>query len=352
MPRRTQDRSRRGRRRSARGWNGWGWLGLGAVAVVAGALLRRQPRAAPPPRAAESPRSSPSPDVFEPPDDTDSCWIAGPEGTLHVLERHADGELPVVFVHGLGGRAEQWAALLEAAGPALRAVAFDLPGHGLSDRAANGDYSIPATATAIGAVVDALGLRRSILVAHSLGAAAAIEYAASHRQRVAGLLLVDPGGDQTRLPPEHRRELHAQLAGNPVDELPWYFQQLLAGARPAVADRVLADLAATPTDVVLEALMAGACYSPREALKRFDGPVRSLISDLNDLPYSLHRLLPDLPVLHVPWASHWLMLDRPAAVWEALVDQLDEIAKAPRRGSATTRSDRSSISTNHDKSKT
>ncbi len=316
-------RARHGRHRRARGWSGWRWLGLGALAVAGAALLRRPPRSSPEDTA--GPPDAEPPDTFAPPDDTESCWIAGPEGTLRVLERHPDGDVPVVFIHGLGGCSEQWSALLEVAGPALRAVAFDLPGHGLSDRPASGDFSIPATAAAVGAVTDALGLRRCVLVAHSLGAAAAIEYASGHPQRVAGLLLIDPSGDQTRIPVDHRLELQAQLARDPDHELPWYFRQLLAGARPAVADRVLEDLAAVPTGVVLDALVAGASYSPTDALERFGGPVRSLISDLNNLPYSLHRLLPDLPARHVPRASHWLMMDRPAEVWTALVDLLDDI---------------------------
>jgi pimeloyl-ACP methyl ester carboxylesterase len=354
MPRRPHRRFRSERHRRARGWNGWRWLGLGALALAGAALLRRPPQP-PPATAAEPPEDPEPPDVLEPPGDTDSCWIAGPMGTLRVLERHPGGELAVVFIHGLGGRAEQWAALLEAAGPVLRAVAFDLPGHGLSDRAADGDYSIPAAAAAVGAVLDALGLRHSVLVAHSLGAAAAIEYADRHPQRVAGLLLVDPGGDQTRLPPDRRRELQTQLSRDPGEELPWYYRQLLGGARPSVADRVLEDLAAVPADVVLDALAAGAAYSPTGALERFSGPVKSLISDLNDLPYSLHRLLPELPALHLPRASHWLMLDRPAEVWAALVELLDEVEtvsrRAPRPTPPAASTDRSSISPSHDKSR-
>ena len=45
-----------------------------------------------------------------------------------------------------------------------------------------------------------------------------------------------------------------------------------------------------------------------------------LISDLNDLPYSLHRVVPEIPWAVLPGASHWLMMDEPQTVWEALVD--------------------------------
>ena len=283
---------------------------------------------------AEAPDSDQPPDIFEPPDDTESSWISGPEGTLRILERHPDGRLPVVFVHGLGGRSEHWSPLFEAAGPALRVVAFDLPGHGLSDQPSNGDFSIAATAKAIGAVLDALNMRRCVLVAHSFAAAAAIEYAAEHPRRVGGLLLVDPGGDQSRVPAAHHRELYEQLARDPGEEIPWYFRQLLTGARPAVAERVLDDLAAVPAEVVLASLAAGASYSPLEPLSRFGGPIHSVISDLNDLPYSLHRLLPDLDVSHITGSSHWLMMDRPVEVWETLLDLVEECGRASSKAPA------------------
>ncbi len=300
----------------------WRWLGLGALLLAGAALLRRERRPAPEPEPASPPEPEPAA-LPRPPKDVVSGWIAGPAGTLRVLERHPDGELPVVFIHGLGGRAEHWAAQLAAAGPAIRAVAFDLPGHGRSDQATDGDYSIPATATAIGAVVDGLGLRRALLVAHSLGANAAIEYAGRRPERIAGLLLVDPSGDQSQLPEADRRQLLSQISRDPEEEIRWNFQQLLTGARAEVASRVLEDLASVPSEVALSALEGGLCHSPLPALERFNGPVRSLISDLNDLPYSLHRLRPELPALYFRGAGHWLMMDRPDDLWAALVDFLE-----------------------------
>ncbi len=307
------------KRQRARRRRRWPWFGLGALLIAVAAMFRREPRAIAPAELPEPPVPPP------PPIDLDSSWITGPAGTVHVLERHPDGRLPVLFVHGLGGCAEHWTPQLEAAGPALRAIAFDLPGHGRSDPAADDDYSISAAAATIGAVADALSLRRMVLVAHSLGANAAIEYAAARRRRVAGLLLVDPSGDQTQLPQQHRRQLLDQLSRNPEEEIPWYFRQLLAGARPEVADRVLEDLEAVSPEIILSALENGSSHSPLPALDRFDGPIKSLISDLNDLPYSLHHLVPELPTVHVPQSGHWLMMDRPDDLWTVLIELLDEI---------------------------
>lgn len=215
--------------------------------------------------------------------------------------------------------------MLQAAGPALRCIAFDLPGHGGSDPAADGAYAVEDLAAALGAVIDSLALRRVVLVGHSLGASVVSEYAKRHRSRVLGLLLVDPNGDQSRLGEKERQGLVAALEGSPRAELGWQFRQILHSARSEVADRILDDLETTDEEVLLATLTASLDYSPVAALEAWDGPVRSIISDFNDLPHSLHRLLPELPVRFVGGTSHWLMLDRIDDFWELLVDFLDSV---------------------------
>jgi pimeloyl-ACP methyl ester carboxylesterase len=68
-------------------------------------------------------------------------------------------------------------------------VAFDLRGHGASAEA--DDYSVEAFAADVEAVADKLGLRRFVLVDHSLGTQVVIEFARRHPERVAALMLVE-----------------------------------------------------------------------------------------------------------------------------------------------------------------
>ena len=316
--------------RGGRGRRLFPWLVLGGVGLVA-ALWRRSdtpPRGGEPgrrPRPAVEPESlEVAPDLTLPPT-VDEAWIPGPGGALRMAQVNPGADLAVVFVHGLGGRLEHWAPMLTAAGPGLRAVAFDLPGHGGSDLHSENSYTVGDLAGALGAVVDNLGLRRTVLVGHSLGASVIAEYASTHPRRVLGLLLVDPNGDQTRLAERQRRDLVAALTEDPRAELAWQFRQVLHAAQPEIADRVLEDLEATDARVLLEMLVASLDYSPLPALEAYGGPTRSVISDLNDLPHSLHRLLPELPVRFVGDASHWLMLDRCDDFWELLIDFLDSI---------------------------
>ncbi len=322
--RKRKRRCKRGRRRRL-----WRWLGFGAVGLAGAALLTR-PRPPADRSAVGADREPATPDPGALPEGVAISWIPGSAGSLRLAERHPEGAIEVVFVHGLGGRLEHWGALFAALGPAIRGIAVDLPGHGGSDPAGDGAYDVPALAAALGAAADGLGLRRPLLVAHSLGALAALDWAGRHPGRVSGLLLVDPGGDQTRLREEDRRAMRRALSRDPRGETEWNFRHFLAGARPQVADLVLESLAATAADALHGALEGALDYSPRRALGRFDGPVRLVVSELNRSPSSLHRLWPELPVRRLAGASHWLMMDRPDEVWAELVELLDELRRAGR----------------------
>jgi pimeloyl-ACP methyl ester carboxylesterase len=78
-----------------------------------------------------------------------------------------------------------------------------------------------------------------------------------------------------------------------------------------VAERVMNDLYATPKDVVAGAFRDSLLFDPVSMLQRYSGPKLSVISHLNDAPYSLHNLVSDLPFIKISGTGHWLQMDRP-----------------------------------------
>ena len=118
----------------------------------------------------------------------------------------ADLDAPVVVL--LHGASSHHADLLATLGPGLRAaarvIAIDRPGHGWSDRLEGPAMADPVRqAAAVGAALDALGIRKVVLVAHSLAGAMAINLALEQPDRVSGLVLLGavshpwPSGDVT-----------------------------------------------------------------------------------------------------------------------------------------------------------
>jgi pimeloyl-ACP methyl ester carboxylesterase len=93
----------------------------------------------------------------------------------------------IVFVHATRLTRALWSAQLRLLSPRYRTIALDLPGHGV--RAAE-PFTIEAAARTVADAIDAeVPSRRAVVVGLSLGGYVAIEAAAAHPERVAGLVL-------------------------------------------------------------------------------------------------------------------------------------------------------------------
>ena len=114
---------------------------------------------------------------------------------VHCLVEGPAGGPPVVLVHGLSGRAEDWLDLaphLVKAG--CRLYLPDLPGYGRSARPADFSYSVHDEAALVAGFLDALGLRQVDLGGWSMGGAIAQHVAFRHPERVRRLMLFDAAG--------------------------------------------------------------------------------------------------------------------------------------------------------------
>jgi pimeloyl-ACP methyl ester carboxylesterase len=245
--------------------------------------------------------------------------IDGPVGVLAV-DDGGSGGLPVIFAHSLAGNISQWKAQLEHLRPKRRAIAFDFRGHGRSDPARNGDYSIDGMAADMGAVADSIQLQRFALVGHSMGGGVALVYAGAHPERVAGLLLVDPIGDAKQIPGS---EAQAFIKGfeTTYDSASENYWKTIAGSDSAVQSRLLADLRATPAETVVPVLRSVMLqFNPDPALALYPGPKLSVVTPFNDQAFSLHRLGRGFPHRVVTGTGHWIQLDKPEEL-NRIVDQ-------------------------------
>lgn len=114
---------------------------------------------------------------------------------LAVYEWPGEGR-PVIFAHANGFHGRCWGPVAERL-PGRRRVAFDQRGHGRSAKPAP-PYSWPDFGRDLAALAEALDLRETIGVGHSLGGYATALAATLAPERFAALLLIDP----VILPPE------------------------------------------------------------------------------------------------------------------------------------------------------
>ena len=100
------------------------------------------------------------------------------------------GETPLVLLHGATLRSEDWENIHPRLATRYRVIAYDMRGHGKSGRAA--DYGVTALADDLLHVLRDLVRVPAIIVAHSLGGAAAVVAAAREPALIKGLVLEDP----------------------------------------------------------------------------------------------------------------------------------------------------------------
>ncbi len=100
-----------------------------------------------------------------------------------------------VFVHGFGGKAEQWQYQLQQFAVENRVIALDMRGHGLSDKPGRG-YDMPQLVEDLETALTLLKVKgKIVLVGHSFGGAVVTEYALKNPDRVERLILIATAGE-------------------------------------------------------------------------------------------------------------------------------------------------------------
>lgn len=113
---------------------------------------------------------------------------------LRIAERGAVDAPPVLMLHGWGASIYMWRAwFAPLADMGYRALAIDLPGHGLSDKPEDaGPYRLAPLLATLREVLDVENLQRVDVVAQSMAGTIALELALAGERRISRLALVNP----------------------------------------------------------------------------------------------------------------------------------------------------------------
>lgn len=94
---------------------------------------------------------------------------------------------PIVFIHGVGLRAESWYKQLPVFTEEYRCYAIDMPGHGESDLLPNPNVTLQSFANVLNRFINNVVGKPAIIVGHSLGAMTALQTAVSYPSIIKGV---------------------------------------------------------------------------------------------------------------------------------------------------------------------
>jgi len=252
------------------------------------------------------------------------------------LECRGAGSPTVVLEAGLRNRADIWSvqpdqgeAVLPAVAGFTRVCAYDRPGTTLGAEQLSRSDPVPMPRTAKDTVADLHALLEAaavpgpyVLVGHSTGGLIIRLYASTYPKDIAGLVLVDaiPEGVQTAMTPEE-----------------WTLYDRLLLTEPPAAITYYKDLEAIDFDASFEQMRRATPLSPLPLIVISKGRPFELPSDLPaGLPAAVEKawlagqgelasLLPDTPHIIAAKSSHYVQIEQPQLVIDAIKQVVEKI---------------------------
>ena len=246
-----------------------------------------------------------------------------PEGSYNALlgetrvhyKSYGKGERALVFVHGWTCDLNVWKAQTQEFGPVTRVIAVDLPGHGQSDKPQVA-YTMDYFADAVAAVLEDAGVKKAVLVGHSMGTPVVRQFYRKHPGKTLGLVFVD-GALRMFFPKEYALSLAKTLRGPDREATAG---KMIDGMLTTMADanmraEVKRAMLSTPQHVAASA-MEGMADERVYAPDRIDVPVLVVLAKMPfwaaDTEQFFRSLAPRLEFRMWEGVGHFLMMERPA----------------------------------------
>lgn len=227
----------------------------------------------------------------------------------------APGAEPAVFVHGLGGSAQNWTDLADALSDHLAVDAIDLPGFGQSAPAPR--VTIPLLAKDVAAWIVESGRAPVHLAGHSLGGAVSVYLAATRPGLVRTLTLISPAMPFANPRRSHQARYLPMLA---VPRMAWFADRAMRTRTPEeVVEDIFLGTWADPSiihpqrrrEAIAEARRRLATpWNSRAYIQTYRGLMASFFQAFVPGTHSLWRLAKDIecPTL-VVWGKQDRVID-------------------------------------------
>jgi len=255
-----------------------------------------------------------------------------------VLNAREDGGGPLIlFFHGITANSAVFAPLMAGLADRFTTIAIDQRGHGLSDKPEAG-YQADDYADDIVALIRTLGRGPAILVGHSLGARNAVTAAARCPELVRSVVAIDftpyieaevfdalearvnAGARLFRDAGDVEAYLVSRYPNIPAEAIRIRaesgYRIVEGGLRPLASPAAMAE-----TATGLRADLTKAYRDVRRPVLIVRGERSKLVSA--DALAKTSRLRPDLPVVVVPGADHYVNEVAPAIMLKAITNFID-----------------------------
>jgi len=260
-------------------------------------------------------------------DDPVTSTVPSSDGTLIAYEVTGSGSPALVFVHGWSCDRSYWEHQVEAFAADHQVVLIDLAGHGDSG-CGRTEWTIPAFAADVKAVIDDLDLAQVILIGHSMAGSVVAETGALMPDRVVGLIGIDTLHDiQETYSAEQIAGFTTPMAANfPVTIDAFVRSMFLADADSSLVESVASDMASAPPAIALDSLRHYLGWSIVPALDSYRPRVRCINAALWPAVVD-HGLAhcEEFAVRTLEGTGHFLFLEKPEEFNLALAKAIAEL---------------------------
>lgn len=253
---------------------------------------------------------------------------------LHYEDRAAiidRKRVPLVLIHAFPLGPEMWNDVVELL--AGRNIVVDLPGFG-NTPVPDGPPNLDDAADALAATLDEAKIDKAVIAGLSLGGYVALSFVERHRERVAGLALLDTnmGADSEDKRAERANQVAAvRESGSEVLSVDGILGETTKKTSPLVVANAEQLAREAHPDGVVWALEAMAARPERTYVAREAGvPILLLAGDEDTLsPIDVLRdpliEVDDIEVVTVEGAGHLTAMEKPQEVAEALDDLVGRV---------------------------
>ncbi len=240
-----------------------------------------------------------------------------------------NGEPAIVFVHCWCCDRSYWKDQIPYFEKKHTVVAVDLAGHGDSGLG-RADWTIESFAADVAAVIEALKLKKVILVGHSMGGPVSLEAARLMPDRVIGVIGVDTFQDfGEKVPEAQQKQWLAAFQANFSTVTDQFVRSMFAaGADSALVEHIASDMASSPPEVGIGAMKNMLRYDPAPAVREIKVPIRGVNAD--KWPTNVEgnkKLAASFDVKFMPGRGHFVQLEDPATFNRLLDETIAGIVK-------------------------